>query len=49
MRSIAERCCRVTRARGVPRAGQWFEIFEVDDHWTFDPANAEKVKLTAPN
>ena|GEM_PF-100517 len=27
----------------------WFEIFDVDDVWTFDPANAEKVKQTAPS
>jgi Domain of unknown function (DUF5069) len=32
-----------------PALRNWFEIFEVDDRWTFDPANAEKVKETAPS
>jgi hypothetical protein len=32
-----------------PQLRNWFEIFEIDDRWTFDPANAEKVKETAPS
>ncbi|HTW84370.1 MAG TPA: DUF5069 domain-containing protein [Candidatus Sulfotelmatobacter sp.] len=32
-----------------PQLRNWFEIFEVDDRWTFDPANADKVKTTAPS
>ena len=35
--------------RDHPQLRNWFEIFEVDDRWTFDPANAEKVKETAPS
>jgi hypothetical protein len=35
--------------REYPHLRNWFEIFEVDDRWTFDPANAEKVKETAPS
>ncbi len=30
-----------------PHLRNWFEIFEVDDRWTFDPANAEKAGSTA--
>ncbi|HTJ26680.1 MAG TPA: DUF5069 domain-containing protein [Candidatus Limnocylindria bacterium] len=30
-----------------PALRNWFEIFELDDRWTFDPANAEKVRLAA--
>ncbi len=29
-----------------PQLRNWFEIIELDDRWTFDPANAEKVKNT---
>ena len=29
--------------RERPELRNWFEIFEVDDAWTFDPANAEAV------
>jgi len=25
----------------------WFEILELDDVWSFDPANAEKVKAAS--
>ncbi|MGD1067948.1 MAG: DUF5069 domain-containing protein [Vulcanimicrobiaceae bacterium] len=32
-----------------PHLRNWFEIFDVDDRWTFDPANADKVKETAPS
>ena len=32
-----------------PHLRNWFEIFEVDDAWTFDPANAEKAARTAPS
>lgn len=32
-----------------PALRNWFEIFELDDRWNFDPANAEKVKATAPS
>jgi hypothetical protein len=32
-----------------PQLRNWFEIFDLDDRWTFDPANAEKVKETAPS
>ncbi len=32
-----------------PELRNWFEIFEADDVWTFDPANAEKAKQTAPS
>ena len=32
--------------REHPQLRNWFEILELDDHWSFDPANAEK--LTAP-
>lgn len=35
--------------REYPEMRNWFEIFELDDRWTFDPANAEKVKETAPS
>jgi hypothetical protein len=35
--------------REHPEMRNWFEIFELDDRWTFDPANAEKVKETAPS
>jgi hypothetical protein len=34
--------------REYPEMRNWFEIFELDDRWTFDPANAEKIKETAP-
>jgi hypothetical protein len=32
-----------------PELRTWFDIFEIDDRWTFDPANADKVKATAPS
>ena len=35
--------------REYPHLRNWFEIFDVDDRWTFDPANAEKIKETAPS
>ncbi len=35
--------------REYPHLRNWFEIFDLDDVWTFDPANAEKVKETAPS
>ena len=27
-----------------PHLRNWFEILDLDDRWSFDPANAEKVK-----
>ncbi len=30
-----------------PQLRNWFEIFEADDIWTFDPANADKVAAAA--
>ena len=33
--------------REYPQLRNWFEIFEVDDRWSFDPANAEKVSEAA--
>ena len=33
--------------REYPHLRNWFEIFEVDDRWSFDPANAEKVREAA--
>ena len=35
--------------REYPQLRNWFEILELDDRWSFDPANAEKVKATAPS
>ena len=35
--------------REYPHLRNWFEILELDDRWTFDPANAEKVAQTAPS
>ena len=35
--------------RDYPDLRNWFEILDVDDRWIFDPANAEKVKETAPS
>jgi hypothetical protein len=35
--------------RDYPDLRNWFEIIDLDDRWTFDPANAEKVKATAPS
>jgi hypothetical protein len=31
-----------------PALRNWFEIFELDDVWTFDPANAAKVAPAVP-
>jgi hypothetical protein len=33
--------------RERPELRNWFEIFDLDDAWTFDPANAEAVKSMA--
>jgi hypothetical protein len=33
--------------REHPELRNWFEIFELDDRWTFDPANADKVAAAA--
>ena len=33
--------------RAYPQLRNWFEIFEVDDRWSFDPANAEEVAQSA--
>jgi uncharacterized protein DUF5069 len=35
--------------RDYPHLRNWFEIFDLDDRWTFDPANAEKVREAARN
>jgi hypothetical protein len=35
--------------REYPQLRNWFEIFELDDRWTFDPANAELVTEAAPS
>jgi Domain of unknown function (DUF5069) len=35
--------------REYPHLRNWFEILELDDRWSFDPANAEKVKATSPS
>ncbi len=35
--------------RDYPQLRNWFEILDADDRWSFDPANAEKVKATAPS
>lgn len=35
--------------RDHPELRNWFEILDLDDRWTFDPANAEKAKATAPS
>jgi hypothetical protein len=32
-----------------PALRNWFEIIEIDDRWTFDPANPDKVKVTLPS
>ena len=32
-----------------PHLRNWFEILDVDDRWSFDPANADKVNATAPS
>lgn len=46
---VAQVLPRYPVLRDHPQLRNWFEIFEVDDRWTFDPANAEKVKETAPS
>jgi hypothetical protein len=33
--------------RQYPHLRNWFEILELDDRWTFDPASAEKVIVPA--
>jgi hypothetical protein len=33
--------------REYPQMRNWFEIFDLDDRWSFDPANAEKVNAAA--
>ncbi len=33
--------------RDYPHLRNWFEIFDLDDRWSFDPANAEKVQEAA--
>lgn len=35
--------------RECPHLRNWFEILELDDRWIFDPANAEKIKESAPS
>lgn len=35
--------------REHPELRNWFEILELDDVWSFDPANADKVKAAAPS
>lgn len=35
--------------REHPQLRNWFEILELDDRWSFDPANADKVSATAPS
>jgi len=44
---FAEVLPRYPVLRDHPQLRNWFEIIEVDDRWTFDPANTEKVKTTA--
>jgi uncharacterized protein DUF5069 len=34
--------------RDYPHLRNWFEILELDDRWSFDPANAEKVAQSVP-
>lgn len=46
---FAEVLPRYPVLRDYPQLRNWFEIFEVDDRWSFDPANADKVEHTAPN
>ena len=41
---FAEVLPRYPVLREHPHLRNWFEILEVDDRWSFDPANAEKVK-----
>ena len=33
--------------REYPHLRNWFEILDLDDRWSFDPANAERVKAAA--
>jgi hypothetical protein len=33
--------------REYPHLRNWFEIFDLDDRWTFDPANAEKARAAS--
>lgn len=44
---FAEVLPRYPVLRDYPQLRNWFEILETDDRWSFDPANAEKVKDTA--
>ena len=46
---FAEVLPRYPVLREHPELRNWFEIFELDDKWTFDPANADKAALTAPS
>jgi hypothetical protein len=44
---FAEMLPRYPVLRDYPQLRNWFEIFEVDDRWSFDPANAEKINAAA--
>lgn len=44
---FAEVLPRYPVLRDYPQLRNWFEIFEIDDRWSFDPTNAAKVKDTA--
>lgn len=44
---FAEILPRYPSLRERPELRNWFEIFEVDDAWTFDPTNAEAVQTMA--
>jgi len=35
--------------REFPHLRNWFEIFDLDDRWSFEPANADKVEEAARN
>jgi hypothetical protein len=34
--------------REYPHLRNWFEIFDLDDRWSFDPSNAAKVNPSSP-
>lgn len=40
---LAEVLPRYPVLRAYPHLRNWFEIFEIDDVWSFDPANADLV------
>lgn len=46
---FAEVLPRYPVLREYPQLRNWFEILEVDDRWSFDPANADTVAHTAPS